>query len=359
MANEFFTDEHTQILQKLVREVVNDPKTYIGSRFFPSVAVNAAEIYTEVVEATGGLTNPHVIGTDPTVIQSFGTRVQKFEPPAYKEKIIYNEKQILRLRQLGEQDRSRAGIRQRIDLDIDRLNRRLEARFEYERWQVIINGSFTWMGQTFSYGVPAANRAVPLGALWSLDGKTANNLADPLTDIRYWCLGGYAPYRKYFIRKMYMNPNTARFILDNSNVKSYIQNGVANPNITAYDVNNVLKFFIPACPEVEIYNGWYQAETTVNGKLTVGDAIYMLPDGYIFFDVSLADNQTLGEFVQAQHLAGGTVDQPGFGKFLVVEENIAPGTKGGPSNPYIEVLSGCYGGIKLDQPFNMLTAKVI
>jgi hypothetical protein len=44
---------------------------------------------------------------------------------------------------------------------------------------------------------------------------------------------------------------------------------------------------------------------------------------------------------------------------LVVEENIAPGTKGGPSNPYISVLGGVYGAPKLDRPFDVLTAKVI
>jgi hypothetical protein len=67
----------------------------------------------------------------------------------------------------------------------------------------------------------------------------------------------------------------------------------------------------------------------------------------------------IGEFVQGVHLASGTPDEPGFGKFLIVDENIAPGTKGGPKNPYLDLISGVYGGVKLDRPFDVLTAKVI
>lgn len=359
MANEFFTNEHTQILQKLVKEIVNDPATYIGARFLPSVAVNARKIFTEVIEANGGLTNEHVIGTDPQYIQGFGSRVQEFVPPSYKETILYDEQKILMLRELGQQDPSRAGIRQRIDLDIDRLNRRLEARIEKNRWDAIFNGSFTWLGETFSYGIPAGNRVVPVGQVWSTDGISANHAANPLTDLRYWLMGGYAPYNKYVFKNIIMNKNTARWILDNNNTKSYVQNAFANPNINKYDVNSVLKFFLPGLPEVEIYSGWYQSETIVDGKIVVGNAIFFIPDGYIFFECSLPGAEMIGEFVQAQHLASGTMDAPGFGKFLVVEECIAPGTRGGPKNPFCEVTSGVYGGVKLDQPFNVLTAKVI
>lgn len=359
MANEFFTTEHTQVLQKLISEVVNDPTQYKGAAFLPSVALPVREIYTEVIEASGGLTNEHIIGTDPQYVQSFGTRVQKFEPPAFKEAIHYDEKKILTLRELGQNDRSKRGIRQYIDKDIDRLNRRLEARIEKQRWDAIFTGGFTYFGQTFSYGIPAGNRATPLGAVWSTDSINANAAANPLIDIRYWTTGGLAAFRKYKITKMVMNGNTARWILDNANTRSYIQNAFANPNVAQYDVNTVLQFFIPGCPPAEIYNGWYQTESTVNGKLTVSDAVYFLPDGYIFFECALPGGDGIGEFVQGIHLSSGSVDAPGFGKFLVVEENVAPGTKGGPKNPFIDIVAGVYGGVKLDRAFDILTAKVI
>lgn len=359
MANEFVTTEHTQVLQKLVQEVVNDPKTYKGAAKIPSIALPVSEIFTEVVEATGGLTNEHIIGTDPQYVQHFGTRVQKFEPPAYKEAIHFDERKILHLRELGQNDRSKRGIRQYIDKAVDQLNRRLEARIEKLRWGAIFDGGFTFMGQTFSYGIPAGNRAVPIGAVWSTDGINANNAANPLIDVRYWLSGGLPAYRKYKITGMVMNPNTARWFLDNANVRGYIQNAIANPTVKQYDINDVLNFFIPGAPPVEVYQGWYQTETVVAGKITVSDAVYFIPDGYIFFECALPGGDMIGEFVQGLHLASGTIDNPGYGKFLVVDDNTAPGTRGGPKNPFFDIVAGVHGGVKLDRPFDVLTGKVI
>lgn len=358
--NEFFTTDYTSVLQKLVREVVNDPTTYIGAKYLPSVARPESVVRIEIIEASGGLTNSHLPGTDPKYVQSFGSRVEEYQPPFYKEGILYDEPKILYLRRLGQNDPSQRGIRQYIDLDIDRLNRRLEARIEFERWQSIFQGGFTWMNKTISFGIPAANQAVPVGAVWSVDGINANNAANPLIDIRYWTSGGLASFRKYKIREMIMNPNTARWILDNSNTRAYVQNAFANPAVNQYDLNNILGFFMPGAPKTVVYDGWYQTESVVNGKLTVSDAVYFIPDGYIFFDVAnLPGGDKIGEFMQGAHLAEGSIEAPGFGKFLVVEECIAPGTRGGPKNPFIDIFSGVYGGPKLDRPFDVLTAKVI
>lgn len=365
MANTFITNEHTQVLQKLVREIVNDPSTYIGSKYIPSVALPVRKIRTEVIEASGGLTNEHVIGTDPTYVQSFGTRVQEFEAPAYKEAIHYDEKKLLFLRELGSKDAAKRGIKQYIDLDVDRLNRRLEARIEKLRWDAIFTGATSYMGGAFSYGIPAGNRVVPVGAKWSLDGLTANGSADPVKDIRYWLEGGQANYRKYVITKMIMNPNTARWIVDNTNVQSLVKTYFSAENFGTYEVNKVIQMLIPGAPPVEVYKGWFQNEsltTDSNGnanKIIVGDAVYFIPDGLVYFEAQLPGGDMIGEFVQGLQLAEGSIDSPGYGKFLVVEENIAPGTKGGPKNPYVDIVAGVYGGVKLDRPFDVLTANVL
>lgn len=357
--NEFLTDEHTETLQKLVREVVNDPSTYLGAKYLPATAVPARKIRVEVIEASGGTTQDHLPGTDPKYVQEGGNRTQEFDPGYWKETMLWGEDRILYLRELGQNDRSKRGIRQYIDRGIDRLNRRLEAKVELLRWQSIFSGGWTWMGKTLSFGIPSGNRATPIGAVWSTDGVSANNSALPLQDIRYWTTGGLANYRKYKIRKMIMNPNTARWILDNSNVRSYVQNALANPAVAQYALNDVLKFFIPGAPIAEIYDGWYQTESVdADGKITVGNAIYFIADGYIYFETALPDGDVIGEFVEGVHLAGGSIDSPGYGKFLVMEECIAPGTRGGPKNPFIEATAGVYGGPKLDRPFDVLTAYV-
>lgn len=361
MANQFLTDEHTQVLQKLVQEVVNDPSTYMGSKYLPAVTLPTRKIFVDVIEATGGVTNEHVPGTDPEYIQAFGTRTQEFDAPFYREGIHYGEEKILFLRELGQNDRSKRGIRQYIDKAVDQLNRRLEARIELLRWQAIINGGFSYLNQTVSFGVPSGNRAVPVGALWSLNGISANNSADPLVDIRYWLGGGLAGFRKYKVSKMVMNPNTARWILDNTNVRSFITSYGANPQFNNFELNKVLQFVIPGAPEAVIYDGWYQTESVdSSNKITVSDAVYFLPDGYIFFEVSnLPGGDKIGEFVECINLQSGSLDAPGVGKFLIVEDNIPAGTRGGPRNPYMDLWAGVNGGPKLDRPFDVLTAKVI
>lgn len=357
--NLWFTDEYTQVLQKLIKEVVNDPSTYMGSKYLPSVSLPVNRIRTEIIEATGGLTEEHVPGTDVKYIQSFGTRVQEYVPPKYKEAIHYDEAKLLYLRELGNNGQNVRGIRQYIDQDIDRLNRRIEARIEKLRWDAIFAGGFDYQGKTFSFGIPTANNVTPLGADWSTDGTNANNSANPLIDIRYWVLGGYGPFRKYKVSKMIMNPNTARWILDNSNTVSRVQQYFAAENYGAYELNKTIQLLIPGAPEAVIYDGWYQTESVVDGKVTVSDAVYFIPDGKIFFEVSnLPGGDKIGEFVQSVHLADGTINQPGQGKFLVVDDNTRPGSKGGPGNPFLDLIGGVYGGAKLDRAFDTLTATV-
>lgn len=358
MINQFFTNEYTQVIQKLVKEVVNDPATYKGALYMPSIALPVQQIVTEVIEASGGLTNEHLPGTAPQYVQSFGTRVQTYSPPYYKEGIHYDEAKILNLREIGNNGRNVRGVQQYIDLDIDRLNRRLEARIEKLRWDTLFNGGFSWMGKTLSFGIPAANKVFPVTAVWMDGSGNYNAAANPLIDLRYWLMGGYAPFRKYNVTKIIMNGNTERWILDNPNTRAFVTSFGANPGVQQYDLNKVLSFLAPGLPPVEVYKGWYQPETTVSGKLTVGNATFFIPDGKIFFECSLPGNDKVGEFVQGAHLASGSIDNPGFGKFLVVEDNTAPGTKGGPANPYVDIFAGVYGGPKLDRAFDVLTADV-
>lgn len=360
MLNEFLTNEYTQTIQKVVRQVVNDPTKFLGAKYLPSVALPVQRVYTEVIEANGGLTQEHLPGTNPKYIPGMTSFVQEYQPAYYKEAINYDEKKILWIRELGNNGRNVNGVQDYIAADIDKLNRRIESRIEKQRWDVIFTGGFTFGQRTIAFGVPTANKALPVGPVWSLDGINANPAANPLLDLRYWLLGGLARFRKYRITGIVMNGNTERFILDNPNVRSYLTSYGANSALTGYDINNVLKLLIPGLPPVTVYNEWYQNETVDNdGKVTVSDPIFFIPDGEIYFETSLPGADKIGEFMQTSHLASGSIDNPGFGKFLVIEDNTIPGSKGGPANPYLDILGGVYGGVKLDRAFDVLTARVI
>lgn len=359
MAFEFLTNEFTQVIQKLIKQVVNDPTTYRGAEILPSVTVPVSKVFTEVIEATGGLTNEHAVGTAPKYIQSFGTKVQEYDPPFYKEGIHYDEKKILFLRQLGDNARNVRGVQQYISQDIDRLSRRIEARIELQRWRALLDGGFSYMGKTISFGIPTSLRVVPT-VLWSLNGVDANDLANPIKDLRYWVMGGQSSFRKYKFKKIWMNPNTVRWVLDNANTRTFLTSYGASPALLEYDINKVMNLLVPGMPEIETYGGWYQTESVdSNNKISVSDAIFFLQDGEILFESALPGGDKYGEFMQTLHLASGTIDTPGTGKFLVVDDCTGPGSRGGPSNPFVDLVGGVYGGVKLDRPFDVATAKVI
>lgn len=354
-----FTKDYVTAIQKVVQQVVNDPSTYRGAAYLPAVASTADRLYVDVVEASGGLTQEHVLGTPTKTIHGVGVHTQAYTFGAWKESHIMGEQDLLKLRQLGG-DPAIRGARQMINLNIDKLHRRLEARIEKLRWDALMTGGFQYAGKTISFGIPSGNQATPVGQMWSSDGNAVNNSADPVADLRYWFGGNLALFRKYNVLKGVMNPKTAQWILGNTNVKNQVQYRFAAENFQDFDLNRTLQFLVPGLPVFEIYKGWYQTESVSNGKVVVGDATYFLPDGYILFECSnLPGGNYYGEFVEGANLVNGTIDSPGMGKYFAFEDNTVPGSKGGPTNPYIELITGVHGGPKIDRPFDVITAKVI
>jgi hypothetical protein len=232
---------------------------------------------------------------------------------------------------------------------------------ELLRWQAIFSGTYTYGGLAVNFGKPSANNVAPSVPWGNNDGAgnftTANNSATPIQDLRYWLLGGYAQFRKYKVTKIIMNPNTQRVFLDNPNVQSLIQSRFASDLMKAHDINAVVQFLIPGAPPVEIYQGWYQSEAVdaTTGLITVSDAVYFIPDGRVFFECKLPDNNKVGDVVMTLSLANGSVDAPAPGKFILVDEHI----EDRPGNPYIDVFGGFYGGPRLKRAFDCLTATVI
>jgi len=356
-----FAAAHTRILQEVIREIETDPAEYKGAQYMPAVEVPATSVFVDVLEARGGLLKEHTLGTDPQAAPRRQFRTQQYAPGAYKEFIRFNEADILRLRELGLNDQSKRGIRQHLNENALVLNNRIEARMELLRWQAIFNGTYVYDGNTVDFGKPSANNVSPSAPWGNNDGSgnftTANNSATPVQDLRNWIMGGYAQFRKYKITKILMNPNTARMVLDNTGVQSLIQNRFAAETYKMHDINAIMSFLVPGMPPIEIYNGWYQSESVdaTTGLISVGNAIYFIPDGKIFFECKLPDMNKIGDLVMTLSLANGSVDNPAPGKFILVDEHI----EDRPGNPYIDVLGGFYGGPRLKRAFDTLTATVI
>lgn len=357
-----FAAAETRVLQEVIREIETDPTEYKGAVYMPAIEVPATTVFVDVLEARGGLIQEHAIGNDPQSAPRRQFRTQQYAPGAYKEFIRFNEADILRLRELGLNDQSKRGIRQHLNENALVLNNRIEARMELLRWQAILNGTYVYDGKTVDFGKPSNHDVAP-SVPWGLnDGSgnftVTNPAATPVQDMRYWIMGGYAPFRKYKKTKIVMNPNTARMVLDNPNVQSLIQSRFASDNYDKiHDINAVMKFLVPGMPEVEIYEGWYQDESidATTGLITVSDGIYFIPDGRVFFECKLPDNNKIGDVVMTLSLANGSIDAPAPGKFIIVDEHI----EDRPGNPFIDVFGGFYGGPRLKRGFDVLTATVI
>lgn len=355
-----FAAAHTRVLQEVIREIETDPTEYLGAKYMPAVDMPASTVFVDVLEARGGLINEHTLGTDPQAAPRRQFRTQQYAPGAYKEFIRFNEGDILRLRELGLNDQSKRGIRQHLNENALVLNNRIEARMELLRWQAIFNGTYVYDGKTVSFGVPSQNNVAPTTPWGASSGgvfTVTNPSATPVQDMRYWVMGGYAPFRKYKITKLIMNPNTERMVLDNPNVQSLIQSHFASENMKALNINEVMGFLVPGMPPIEVYKSWYQSESTnsTTGQITVGNAIYFIPDGSIYFECKLPDGNKIGDVVMTLNLANGSVDSPAPGKFILVDEHI----EDRPGNPYIDVIGGFYGGPRLKRGFDTLTATVI
>ena len=339
MSNVFST-EHTRVLEEVIREIETDPAEYLGAKYMPSIDIPSATVFVDVLEARGGLIKEHTLGTDPQASPRRQFRTQQYAPGAYKEFIRFNEGDILRLRELGMNDQSKRGIRMHLNENALALNNRIEARMELLRWQAIFNGTYVYDGKTVNFGKPSANNVAPVNPWGFNDGNgnftTTNPAATPIQDLRFWLNGGYSTFRKYKKTKIIMSPNTERVFLDNPNVQSLIQSRFASDIEKQHNINTVLSFLIPGCPPVEIYEGWYQNETVdpTTGLITESDAVYFIPDGSIFFECKLPDNNKVGD---------------------VVDEHIED-RKG---NPYIDLIGGFYGGPRLKRAFDVLTATVI
>lgn len=355
---ELISPAYTRALGEVIREIEPDPALYRGIQYMPAVERPTNNVYVDVWEATGGATLEHTLDTDPLNIQKKGFRTMQFSAGAYREGIRFGESDILRLRELGTSDLSKRGIQQHLEENARRLNIRIETRMELLRWQAIFNGSYVYDGRTIDFGVPGANAVAPTVNWATTPGgiPTVNNSANPINDLRYWIMGGYAQYRKYKVKKLVMNPTTARMFIENTMVQSLIAPAVTGRYVQNYDINGILNYLIPGMPMVDIYEGTYFSETIdpMSGKLSVSAATYFIPDGKIFFETQLPDGNKVGEIQMTLNLSNGSFEAPAAGKFVVTDQRGLANVQ----NPYLALYSGFNGGPALTRGFDLLTATV-
>lgn len=355
---ELISPAYTRALGEVIREIEPDPNLYRGAQYMPAVERPTNNVYVDVWERTGGATLEHTLDTDPLNIQKKGFRTMQFSAGAYREGLRYGESDILRLRELGTNDLTKRGIQQHLEENAKRLNLRIETRMELLRWQVIFNGAYVYDGKSIDFGIPSANNVAPIANWATGSGATLapNASADPINDLRFWLMGGYDTFRLYTVKKLVMNPNTARMILSNPKVQTQIYPAIQGGRLQDYNLNGILGFLLPGMPEVDVYNGTYLAESIdpITGRITTGAATYFIPDGKIFFETNLPDGNKIGEIQMTLNLSNGSIEAPTAGKFVVTDQRGLANVQ----NPYLALYAGFNGGPALTRSFDLLTASV-
>lgn len=359
--NSWLVNEYTQAISEVLWEVVGDPSTFIGQKILPAVNKEEHFIVTTMINDYGGLASDHLIGSDTKRIAGAGYRNQTFSPMFTKEFIQMNEKDITYLRDIFSKDLSKTGVLEYLNTFAMQLDLRMENKIEKLRWDALLYGQVEYFDDVVSYGIPVENRVYPVTAPWFLQpDNQANPAADPVKDLRYWLSGGVKLFRKYKIKDIYMNSNTARVFMDNPNTKDYIPSGwMSNTNIQSYDITKIAPFLVTGLPPITVYDGVWMPQTEDNdGQITTGDGVYFIPDGLILFDCDFKDKSKLGDFILGINPVNLMSGSRSYGKFILIEDCTLSGTRGGLNNPFINIYGGFSGGPRINRSRNVLTADV-
>lgn len=345
--------------------------------YFPEQNQEAQKVIWEMMDPITGITNEYVYGMAPETIDLLGYRQIEAEGVPFREQIKFDERELNFWRDLNSGNLAARGAVSRLAANSEKLLVRLMNR-EYKLIaDGLFNGSYSYQGKTILYGIPTGNRLLPL-APWAIrntpsDPYVPNDSAAPMFDLNNWF--NFSPltvkYRS-LIRTMHMNPRTWGAFINNPNVKTFVQYAPANPtlfngsNLRPADPNWV-RNFIPGMENVEIIveqasyipdaNVTYDSE----GFYQNSTANYFLQDGFIFFGIDTVaggGQGKLGSFQMTPSIAKGGMNAPQAGRWVILDDNTAPGTRGGPAQPFVGVVAGMQGALALPRARDIITAMV-
>lgn len=340
-------NDYTQELEAVMQETIADPSTWIGENYMPINEVGSRTLRAVIEEGSGGMTREHVINTDPHLVQRPGRRVVEYRAGFYREKLDLDEDTILHLRDYGNSNLALRGVQNEIEAALLKARRRIQTRMEYERWNTIFTGIYTYLGLATDFGVPGGNRVTP-----TVPWATAAT-ATPLKDIRTWVT---ETFRKYRIDEIVMNQKTANKMLATTEVSTLLSAVGGRQAELRNDPSALLNFSFPGAPPIRVYDEWYQTETldgSDKDKLVLSAPVGFVPDDLLYF-VHRPMGESVGDFVMTPNIQNGSVNALGSGVFVVIDDK----TEDDPGNPRIEVIAGFNGGPRLRRPFDVLTGDV-
>lgn len=368
-------DGYTTMIEKVIQEAYDSGTSSYLDNVLPDSNVPARRVVVEVFAAPGGVLDAYQYGQPVNEKNKVGNRSYEFEGAPYRNFLRMDEQDLTFLRALGNPDISARGVLQRLTMYSMQAKVLTANRKALLKNTIFANGT-TINGVAINYQIPSYNIVGSVtdpinqwGSYNSTTGAVTINVnSNPIQDLYYY-FSAYAPWiaRSRLLNKckLVMNPITQQFIASNPNVRSQIL-AMQTPKGSAFDPR-------------EQYNADFLVKTLIpffKGEVVVDESAYLLtnsditwqPDGSGFTNTPVTQNyfvptgkvlfyidtaewgSKLGEFIYTSAVQNGGFQNANPGPWFIIEDCTAPGTRGGPLNPFISLDFGFSGGVALSRP---------
>jgi hypothetical protein len=340
-------------LDMVVQDYVAQTENFVGAKILPETEAYVQRVQWDERDRDRGMTNAHVMGTDPKTDTRQGSKTHEYRPIPFKETDLIKEDEILQARELGTQNETLNLSREIARIAKNRLDK-TRIRMEWMRWatlkgRVVISENGVSVDETFPVQTPS-----PLHDWDDLDNAT------PLKDFNAWKLLFRGTGASAMGAVVYMNQTTANWLLENNNEDDL--KGFQNSNFTKlpYSVDELNKILTArGLPTIFVVEDGYIDEDD--------NFVNFLDDAEVIVIGKRPAGQTVGDFctTPSLHRVVNGVQAPGY--FSIVEVNDQPSDVvgavsmdqlGKAKNPKIEVTGGIYGGTRLIYPKSVIYSQV-
>lgn len=338
----------TEAITRVVREWEPDPKTFIGSALLPLNTQDFNEspsaVTYDILAPAHGITHATALDADPRLVAPRKLSTKTVRPGYWREKKRIGERDLIRTRWVGPQDRERAGSRLVLH-EMQELDLRVESLIEYTRWralqgQLAINDD--GILRTIDYEIPSDNK-IDVGSnggkSWDAEG------ADPIADIQD-ALDRFEATDVESVELFY-NRGVAKLLAQNSVVRDLVKQSTLAVRLGSTNVGSMLAELIGEVAAMTTYNrGYFDADSNTLQKFIDDGIVVMVGKG--------PSTEPLGEWASTPSLHNGGVDNASGGKFPMADYR---GLEDTP--PHIDLVNGIFGIPVLYHPERVVVLRVL
>lgn len=337
----------TEAITRVVREWEPDPTLFIGASLLPlntqDFNESPSSISYDILAPSHGITHATTLDADPRLVAPRKLSTKTVRPGYWREKKCIGERDLIKTRWVGPQDRERAGSRL-IMHEMQELDLRVESLIEYTRWRALhgelaINDE--GVVRTIDYEIPAANKIDVSdgdGEYWGKNG------ADPIADIQN-ALDRFEATDVESV-DIYYNRSVAKLLAQDSVVRDLVKQSSTVTRVGTSNVGSLLVELVGEVASMNTYNrGYYDAETRKLKKF--------IDDGVVILVGRGPANEPLGEWASTPSLHNGGIDNATGGKFPMVDYR---GLEDAP--PHIDLINGIFGLPVIYHPERIVVMRV-